>query len=134
MKVKLSNDRFGNYTLTAEDGRDRYFQLDYDFPGLASHIGWEPCMVAWAVCKDCDPAQKFVAEEDHGDCPCVSDCPNCGRENLEFLHCPHDHTDGSIDCTDCGMTTLAFIESAAAWLDAHDGETFEDDAGYFDEE
>jgi hypothetical protein len=43
--------------------------------------------------------------------------------------CPHDGTDGTIDCP-CGVKALTFIKSAQQWLDDHLSEPFED-PGYF---
>lgn len=44
MLVTLDRGQGGlYYTLTAEDGREVIFQTDWDFPGLASHFGYEPC-------------------------------------------------------------------------------------------
>jgi|GEM_PF-5509400 hypothetical protein len=45
--------------------------------------------------------------------------------------CEHTHTDGTIDCPDCGIKALTFIHAAREWLDDNDGATAED-PGYFD--
>jgi len=44
--------------------------------------------------------------------------------------CDHDGTDGTIDCTSCGLTPTSFIRDAREWLDEHEGATAED-PGYF---
>ena len=70
---------------------------------VAAHAGEE--------CPDCDG------------CPDTVECPDC---------CPHDGTDGTVDC-DCGVKAITFIQHAQAWLDDHEGESFED-PGYFGDE
>lgn len=37
--VRYTIDRLGNVTLTADDGRDRYVQVDTDVAALAVHLG-----------------------------------------------------------------------------------------------
>lgn len=44
--------------------------------------------------------------------------------------CDHRHTDGTVDCPDCGLSAGEFISAAAEWLDDNIGETA-DDPGYF---
>lgn len=41
--ITLDHDRMGNFTLTHDSGEDRYFQSDWDHPGLASAFGWTSC-------------------------------------------------------------------------------------------
>ena len=46
--------------------------------------------------------------------------------------CEHNHTDGTVDCPDCGVKAIDFISEASDWITANDGaET--DDPGYFEE-
>lgn len=45
--------------------------------------------------------------------------------------CEHSHTDGTIDCPECGCKAGIFIAAARQWLDDNDGATAED-PGYFD--
>lgn len=49
--------------------------------------------------------------------------------------CQHPHTDGTVQCPDCGMAAGDFIKQAAEFLDycAEKGKVVED-PGYFDEE
>ena len=97
MQVFLQAGQFGwDYLLVAEDGRDILIQLDYDYCGVASYLGWSPAQV-------------------------------------EYKECPHDGTDGTIDCEACGMKAGDFIQSAHEWLDDNLGNCF-DDPGYFGEE
>lgn len=75
-------------------------QVDWDYPGIAGAFGWSVSTV-----------EESTA---HG----------------YSLPCEHRGTDGTIACPDCGTPAGAFIESAADWLDSHDGATA-DDPGYF---
>ena len=43
MKITLQEGDFGTLLVVCEDGRDLLVQLDYDFPGLASTLGWCAC-------------------------------------------------------------------------------------------
>jgi|LakMenEpi03Aug12_release.lakeMendotaPanAssembly.Ray.scaffolds.fasta_scaffold383687_3 hypothetical protein len=47
--------------------------------------------------------------------------------------CDHQGTDGTIDCPDCGLKAIAFIEEAGEWINSNDGATAED-PGYFEGE
>lgn len=42
MRVKLTRERF-YFLLTAEDGRTVIVQTDWDYPGVARDLGWQPC-------------------------------------------------------------------------------------------
>lgn len=44
--------------------------------------------------------------------------------------CAHQHTDGTVNCHDCGFKAGDFINAAGAWLNDNDGATV-DDPGYF---
>ena len=55
----------------------------------------------------------------------------CAACNLKEEKCDHSHTDGTIDCPDCGLKAMDFINSARQWLDDNDGAQAED-PGYFD--
>lgn len=57
-------NRLGHYTVTAEDGRDLYVQIDWDFPSLAGTFGWSPC---------------------HADTDGTIDCPVCGRTAMDLI-------------------------------------------------
>ncbi len=39
-RVRLTGNSLGHYTLTHDDGRDQYFQSEYDYPSLAHNFGW----------------------------------------------------------------------------------------------
>lgn len=127
--------------IVADDGRRILIQTDWDYPGTASAFGW-------AV----DRVQRHPVFCADGDGPCDDDdCPEC-RAALELLDipagvraeecehcghihktCPHDGTDGTIDCPDCGLTATEFISAAYDWLRDNDGAEA-DDPGYFSED
>jgi hypothetical protein len=58
------------------------------------------------------------------------------KRSMQFIGfngtCDHRHTDGTVECPDCGVGAGWFINSAYEWLLANI-ETVVDDRGYFDE-
>lgn len=56
--------------------------------------------------------------------------PRHAATRAQNRRCRHDGTDGTVDCP-CGLSASRMIESARAWIDKHEGRTF-DDPGYFD--
>lgn len=100
--------------ILAEDGRSILVQVDTDYPGVASTFGWSPDHVQ--ACPDCGQVQQrgYVCEE-------------CGAP---MRYCPHDGTDGTVDCPDCGIPSTDFIGAAREYLADHDG-AMADDPGYF---
>ena len=82
--------------LIAEDGRDILIQTDWDYPSIASNLGYS--------LRD-------------------SQVINSGYYGVT---CDHDGTDGTIDCKACGYPASAFIRDAGDYLNEHDGETFDD--------
>lgn len=88
--------------IVAEDGRSILIQTDYDFPGIATTFGW-----------------------DKGTIQIIR------IGNPDWEECEHYSTDGTIDCPDCGINSLTFIDSAREFLENNDGATVED-PGYFD--
>ena len=44
--------------------------------------------------------------------------------------CRHCHTDGSVDCPECGVKSSAFVSAACEFINDNDGESAED-PGYF---
>ena len=91
---------------THDDCRTVLVQTDWDYPGLASNLGWSTRNV------QSDPK------------------PRHWQTGEEFV-CEHDSTDGTVKCESCGVTVSEFIESAREFLDEHLGEEFED-PGYFE--
>jgi len=43
MKIKLEIGPHGTWQVIAPNGESRLFQSDWDWPGLAIHLGWVPC-------------------------------------------------------------------------------------------
>jgi hypothetical protein len=43
MKITLQSGDFGTFLLVADDGRNILIQTDWDFPGVASVLGWRAC-------------------------------------------------------------------------------------------
>lgn len=43
MFAYVEANNYGHYLLKAESGAEKYYQVDYDFPGLAGLFGWVPC-------------------------------------------------------------------------------------------
>lgn len=83
-----------------------FVQSDWDAPGVARAFGWDMVEV-----------QKTVENED-------GDMVKAGVE------CEHRHTDGTIDCPDCGLKASDFIQAACLWIEDNDGKSVED-PGYF---
>lgn len=152
MKVTLERGRFGwDYILRCEDDRTVRVELDHEYPSLASHLGWSHSTVQKDLCKGDTvevrahksnpgkglsyPDFKGVLLDDAGvsegwDVVDVSwHGEEVGIYCFSIERCPHDGTDGTIDCP-CGMKAADFIQSAKEWLNDHVGESF-DDPGYF---
>jgi hypothetical protein len=144
-RVQLSSTHYGAYLLTHEDGRDQLFQVDYDYPVLASHLGWSLTFlqketVWWQIVRR-DKSQQIIYTGSPGDCEerliteLYSDAehyyvrPDASHPD----YCPHDGTDGTVKCDACGLTATDFISAAREWLDQKEGEEF-DDPGYFESE
>ena len=53
--------------------------------------------------------------------------------SFKQAHCHHDHTDGTVDCPDCGKKASAFIQEAACYLDSHENKVIMDKEGLFPE-
>jgi len=121
VEITLESGDYGTYLLVCEDGRDLMIQTDYDYPGIASNLGWSPQRLHVLGCE----------------CGGLSDVGSphavmkLGQSSI--CCCSHKHTDGTIDCKECGTKGIAFINSAREYLDDHIGESFED-PGYFAEE
>lgn len=77
-------------------------QNDYEYPVVAVVFGWDLSLVQYLI-----------------------------RAKKKNGQCPHRCTDGTIDCPDCGVTSLDFIYAAAQYLRDHDGVVAED-PGYYD--
>lgn len=54
------------------------------------------------------------------------------REEREDNPCHHDHTDGTVDCKDCGLFAGDFIADAYDFLTEEAENVEVEDPGYFD--
>jgi len=104
--------------ILSDDDRSILVQTDWDYPGIATTFGWDKTSIQF--CLECHVI----------DCEFMDDylCPKC---NEHYQYCDHTHTDGTVDCKDCGLTATDFIGAASDWLDDNDGATVED-PGYFE--
>ena len=105
--------------IIADNGRDILIQTDWDWPGLASTFGWSVRYVQ--RCAECGSEPDSA---DGAEAPC-DDC------DTETAICSHDGTDGTVDCSACGVSVSEFISAAGDFLDGVDG-AVADDPGYFD--
>lgn len=91
-----------NFCFELEDlatGRSLVFvQTDWDYPGLARHLGWDMRKL------QCSKSRR--------------------RDRGVEGKCDHDGTDGTVEC-ECGLTPGEFISAAYDWLSEHDNEEFE---------
>ncbi len=98
-----------------ETGRTVLVQTDWDCPSVASTFGWSTEHIQrCAECGHVHPSCGYVCEE----------CGHPGR------YCTHNHTDGTVDCPDCGLTATDFISAAREYLDGANGRGA-NDPGYF---
>jgi len=105
--------------IVADDGRSVLIQTDWDYPSVASSFGWSLADV-----------RSPCPEEDFEN-PADVSAELCEEYGQVHHLCKHSHTDGTVDCPDCGVTASDFINAASEWLDDHDGEQV-DDPGYFE--
>ena len=68
MRIRVTTDPSVpcGYLLTAEDGCTEIVTLDWDFPGLASNLGFVPCCGS-------------------GSTDGTIDCPDCGKTASEMI-------------------------------------------------
>lgn len=77
MQGYITADKYGNYTLTNENGKNIYYQTDWDFPALAQMFGYVPCNECGTDGTiDCEhktatqmirEAQEFLDDEPYGE-------------------------------------------------------------------
>jgi hypothetical protein len=109
--------------VDSETGQTMLIQTDWDYPGVAGSFGWSvQCVQRCPACGSLDCEYNT----DLG----VVYCQNTDCRVIESKACPHDGTDGTVDCADCGITAGEFIMAAGEWLENNDGTTAED-PGYF---
>lgn len=104
--------------ILSEDGQSLLIQTDWDYPSVASTFGWD--LVRVQRCNEC--GGRAVG-------PNVLHCQECDHAD-DGACCRHGHTDGTVDCCECGVTASEFIKAAHEWLEDNDGATV-DDPGYF---
>ena len=61
--VTLESGPYGTYLLVNDDGQELLVQTDWDYPGVASNLGWSPC---------------------HGDTDGTVDC-SCGKRARDLI-------------------------------------------------
>jgi len=86
-----------------DTSKDVLIQTDFDCPGVASTFGWD--------IRTVQPKRE-------------------GDEDERITPCAHSGTDGTVSCSECGVTASEFIESAGEYLNDNDGAEA-DDPGYF---
>lgn len=103
--------------LIVKDGADSaneadtiLVQMDWDYPSIASRMGWSLANV------QVEPADWNLPDDEREPVP---------------PPCDHDGTDGTIKCESCGLTPTAFIAAAIEHIRAHEGETFANLDDYF---
>ena len=126
--LTLEATRYGNYVLEAEDGRSILFQLDYDYPPLASNLGASYEDMARTIARDNARyvSNRYGRDGAHGSHVRLM----TARRVRAIRRCDHSNTDGTVRCA-CGIEAGDWIKAATDWLDAHDGESF-DNTGYED--
>ena len=86
--------------IVAEDGREVLVQTDWDYPSVAQAFGWNMRDV------------QVMNAHYYG------------------VPCSHPETDGTVPCSECGLTQSTFIREAGDWLRDNYGAMAED-PGYF---
>jgi hypothetical protein len=132
----------GGYLVTdLETKKDLLIQTDWNFPGLASNFGWRIS----AVQRDDDEDLKLaytillaISEFwETGDAPIHKSAllfDDHDKPIAQFIRqfitsvqcCQHLHSDGTVTCPDCGLTSTDFISAAREWLDDNEGAEAED--------
>ena len=93
--------------IVAEDGRSILVQTDWDYPSVAQSFGWGLRNVQRCPeCGACD-VQSTPDEIRHVRGGPNAECQACGEV---FGLCDHSGTDGTVDCTECGITAGEFIK------------------------
>jgi hypothetical protein len=90
-------------------------------------FGWD------YIIRDIESGETVLIQTDY-DYPGVAETFGWSLRDVQHddneLPCRHQHTDGTIDCPNCGIRAGAFIHSAQEYLDDHIGDEAED-PGYF---
>jgi hypothetical protein len=91
-----------------------------------------------AVCKilNADNENHNILVQTDWDAPSVASSFGWNMREVQVQNagsCNHSHTDGTVDCPDCGIKATTFINAAIEWINDNDG-VDADDPGYFDED
>jgi hypothetical protein len=117
----------GEIVDESKDGkntRGRLIQTDFDYPSTARLFGWS--MREVQKCSQCDTV--YTGIEDEADEFCCDGCDAEEDQSGNMLHecCDHRSTDGTVNCRDCSVTAIEFIDAAGNWLREHDGAVAEE--------
>lgn len=84
-----------------------------------------------AICKILNHNEKrsILVQCDYDACG-VANSFGWSVKKVRRKGCSHSHTDGTVDCPDCGTKAMTFISSAIDYINNNDGKTVED-PGYF---
>jgi hypothetical protein len=105
--------------IVNDAGKTILIQCDYDFPGVAVTFGWSLVNIQKCDCGEISNIDALGEE--------TFVCSHCDQH---MSICDHGGTDGTIDCPECGLTAIEFIEASRDFLENNDGATA-DDPGYF---
>ena len=109
----------GRFRWGEAEDETRLIQTDWDYPGVASNLGWSPKRASREYIRSGNYRRGFVVTD---------------RLHLECIReCDHSFTDGTVDCPGCGFDASYMIQHAGRWIRDREGQTFED-PGYFDGE
>ena len=67
MFASVESNRYGHYLLTTENGKDIYYQTDWEYPSLAELFGW--CPETDDISEQIAAAIEFLDNEPCGDVP-----------------------------------------------------------------
>lgn len=87
MRITLDSNPVGApggcYLIVADDGRERFIQTDWDYPGVASSFGWSISSVF----------DKHVIPCDHSHTDGTVACPDCGLTPSDFISAAREWLD-----------------------------------------
>jgi len=89
MLVTLEQGDYGTYLLVADDGQDLLVQVDYDYPSIASNLGWSP--MKGPECLDANDQPC-----DHSCTDGTVDCGACGTKAGDFIASAQEWLDDHI--------------------------------------
>lgn len=93
-QVNFSHSAPCGFLIESADGRSALVQTDWDYPAVAQCMGWS--------LRDFQPELPNYVGPD----------------------CPHEGTDGTVTCEECGATASDFISAAFDHILAHEGEEY----------